>query len=55
MLDPVRCPLMHGTGVWMGAFIPHLAGGTVITLESRSLDAHELLRDGRSATERRPS
>ena len=30
-------------GVWLGAFIPHLAGGTVITLESRSLDAHELL------------
>jgi fatty-acyl-CoA synthase len=37
------CPLMHGTGVWLGTFIPHLAGGTVITLESRSLDAHELL------------
>ena len=37
------CPLMHGTGVWLGAFIPHLAGGTVITLESRSLDPHELL------------
>ncbi len=37
------CPLMHGTGVWLGTFIPHLAGGTVITLESRSLDPHELL------------
>ena len=34
---------MHGTGVWLGTFIPHLAGGTVITLESRSLDADELL------------
>jgi fatty-acyl-CoA synthase len=34
---------MHGTGVWLGTFIPQLAGGTVITLESRSLDAHELL------------
>src|SRR5204863_4535851 len=30
------CPLMHGTGVWLGAFVPHLAGGTVITLQSRS-------------------
>ena len=37
------CPLMHGTGVWLGTFIPHLAGGTVITLERRSLDADELL------------
>ncbi len=23
------CPLMHGTGVWLGAFVPHLTGGTV--------------------------
>jgi 3-oxocholest-4-en-26-oate---CoA ligase len=36
-------PLMHGTGVWLGAFIAHLAGGQVVTLTSRSLDAHELL------------
>jgi fatty-acyl-CoA synthase len=36
-------PLMHGTGVWLGAFIPHLAGGHVVTLTSRSLDAHEVL------------
>ena len=37
-------PLMHGTGCWLGWFIPHLAGGHVITLESRSLDPHDLLR-----------
>jgi 3-oxocholest-4-en-26-oate---CoA ligase len=36
-------PLMHGTGIWLGAFIPLLAGGTVVTMESRSLDADELL------------
>jgi fatty-acyl-CoA synthase len=36
-------PLMHGTGVWLGCFIPHLAGGHVVTLEARSLDPHELL------------
>jgi 3-oxocholest-4-en-26-oate---CoA ligase len=36
-------PLMHGTGCWLGWFIPHLAGGHVVTLGSRSLDAHELL------------
>jgi len=37
-------PLMHGTGVWLGAFMPQLAGGTVLTLTNRSLDADELLR-----------
>ena len=36
-------PLMHGTGCWLGWFIPHLAGVHVVTLENRSLDAHELL------------
>jgi fatty-acyl-CoA synthase len=36
-------PLMHGTGLWIGSFIPHLAGGHVITLTNRSLDAHEVL------------
>jgi fatty-acyl-CoA synthase len=36
------CPLMHGTGVWLGAMIPHCAGATVVTLENRSFDAHEL-------------
>ena len=36
------CPLMHGTGVWLGAFIPQLAGGEVITMTSRSLDGDEV-------------
>jgi 3-oxocholest-4-en-26-oate---CoA ligase len=36
-------PLMHGTGIWLGAFIPMLAGGQVVTMEKRSLDADELL------------
>ncbi|MCB0955342.1 MAG: AMP-binding protein [Ilumatobacteraceae bacterium] len=36
-------PLMHGTGVWLGAMIPQLTGATVVTLESRSLDPHEVL------------
>jgi len=35
-------PLMHGTGMWLGAMIPALAGGHVITLTNRSLDAHEV-------------
>lgn len=37
-------PLMHGTGLWLGAFAAHLAGGEVITLTSRTLDPHEVLR-----------
>ena len=44
-LTPVSipgCPLMHGTGVWLGAFIPHLTGGCVVTLEAKSFDAHEM-------------
>ena len=36
-------PLMHGTGVWIGAMMPHLGGACVVTLTSRSLDPAELL------------
>jgi acyl-CoA synthetase (AMP-forming)/AMP-acid ligase II len=36
-------PLMHGTGLWLGAMMHLAAGGHVVTLTSRSLDAHELL------------
>jgi fatty-acyl-CoA synthase len=36
-------PLMHGTGLWLGALMHHLGGGHVVTLTSRSLDADELL------------
>jgi fatty-acyl-CoA synthase len=36
-------PLMHGTGLWLGALMHHMAGGQVITLTSRSLDADEML------------
>jgi 3-oxocholest-4-en-26-oate---CoA ligase len=37
-------PLIHGTGLWLGAFAAHLTGGEVITLVSRTLDPHEVLR-----------
>jgi len=37
-------PLMHGTGVWLGAMIPQLLGAEVVTLLGRSLDADEVLR-----------
>lgn len=36
------CPLMHGTGMWLGAMFVHFAGGSVINLEQRSFDAHEM-------------
>ena len=36
-------PLMHGTGLWIGALLHHLVGGHVITLTSHSLDADEML------------
>jgi fatty-acyl-CoA synthase len=39
------CPLMHGTGVWLGALLPHLMAGKVVLLEGRSFDAHELFRE----------
>ncbi len=38
------CPLMHGTGMWLGAMTTLSVGGSVVTLEGRSLDAHELWR-----------
>lgn len=37
-------PLMHGTGMWVGAMPALLAGGTVVLLESRTFDAEELWR-----------
>lgn len=36
------CPLMHGTGAWLGAMIPHCAGARVVLLTSRSFDPREL-------------
>ena len=44
LLVTIPCaPLMHGTGLWAGCFATHLAGGHVVTLTNRSLDAHEVL------------
>ena len=38
----VGCPLMHGTGMWLGAFLPLLLGGTVITTPNLGFDANQL-------------
>ncbi len=34
----VACPLMHGTGCWLGSFLPHLMGGTSVTTSRLGLD-----------------
>ncbi|MET0457773.1 MAG: AMP-binding protein, partial [Ilumatobacteraceae bacterium] len=36
-------PLMHGTGLTLGALVPQTVGAEVVTMTSRSFDAHELL------------
>src|SRR5271165_2039787 len=28
------CPLMHGTGLWLGVFLPHFLGGTAVTFRN---------------------
>jgi len=38
----ICCPLMHGTGIWIGAMISHLAGGAAITVDKLGLDPHLL-------------
>ena len=32
------CPLMHGTGMWIGAMVPHSLGGCVILSDNRHFD-----------------
>ena len=32
------CPLMHGTGMWLGSMVPLLLGGTVVTTPRLGLD-----------------
>lgn len=38
------CPLMHGTGMWLGAFAPHLTGGAAVLATSRRFDPDEVWR-----------
>ncbi|HJL96046.1 MAG TPA: acyl-CoA synthetase [SAR86 cluster bacterium] len=39
------CPLMHGTGMWLGAMIPLLAGGCVVTIPQLGFDPDLLFRE----------
>ena len=36
------CPVMHGTGMWVSAMRALVSGGTVVLLEGRTYDAHEM-------------
>jgi fatty-acyl-CoA synthase len=38
------CPLMHGTGIWLGAVVPLTCGGVVHLLRSHSFDPSEAWR-----------
>jgi fatty-acyl-CoA synthase len=38
------CPIMHGTGMWIGAMMPQSGGAHVVTLQKRSFDAHEMFQ-----------
>lgn len=37
------CPLMHGTGMWVGVVIPHSLGGTAVLFDNKKFDAEGLL------------
>ena len=36
------CPLMHGTGLWLGVFLAHFLGGTAVTFHNEHFDADAL-------------
>ncbi|MBL4867754.1 MAG: acyl-CoA synthetase [Pseudomonadales bacterium] len=39
------CPLMHGTGIWVGAFAPLMIGGCAVTIPNIHFDPDGLLRE----------
>ncbi|MCZ6503539.1 MAG: acyl-CoA synthetase [Gammaproteobacteria bacterium] len=38
LVSLTACPLMHGTGMWVGSMIPHMMGGAVVTIPELGLD-----------------
>lgn len=40
----IACPLMHGTGMFLGGFLTHILGGTIITVPALGLDPKILLQ-----------
>jgi fatty-acyl-CoA synthase len=41
----VGCPLMHGTGMWLGCFVPHNLGGTVATIPGLGFDPDKIWQE----------
>jgi fatty-acyl-CoA synthase len=39
------CPFMHGTGMWIGAMVPHNMGGAVVTMPDRHFDPTRVLAE----------
>lgn len=39
------CPLMHGTGIWLGGFCPLMIGGCAVTIPNIHFDPDGLLRE----------
>ena len=36
------CPLMHGTGLWLGVFVSHVLGGSAVTFRNQHFDPDHL-------------
>lgn len=36
------CPLMHATGMWLGALMTHMSGGAVATISDEKFDPHAI-------------
>ena len=45
----IACPLMHGTGMFLGGFMTHNLGGAIITVPKVGLDPSLLLNQIKSA------
>jgi 3-oxocholest-4-en-26-oate---CoA ligase len=41
----VACPLMHGTGMWLGSYLPLIMGGSVVTTSNLGLDSNLLWKE----------
>ena len=41
----VGCPLMHGTGMWLGCFVPHNLGGAVATIPGLGFDPDKIWQE----------
>ena len=39
------CPLMHGTGMWLGAFLPMFSGGAVVTISDLGLNPKKVWQE----------